>query len=595
LSQYLKKEYQKGRIKMKVRKALALLLAIVMIGSLLAACNNNDGDTGTTTDPGTSTGGAGATTDSGSSTTTDTGTSSTADVQLPGTAAGVGNVWRIAGVNEWQTADVQRTTNDVVIPDNIFDTLMRLAVKADGTVEFAPGLATSWTMSDDGTVWNFKLREGVKFHNGEIFTADDVKYTIERMMDPEQDIRWVSMFNMIVGAQDKLEGNASEVSGAKIINDYEIEITLNGPFGAFPNNIAFVGTSILNRKATEEAGDEFGINPLLTIGTGPFRYVEWELNDYHRLEAFDDYWEGRPSLDGILVRIIPEETALLMVYEQGELDFINEIKPEDAKDFRGKPGFEDHVRAFTGINIAYLHINQRIEPFNDVRIRLALQRAIDRQAILDSPLLHGGNGVVHHGIMPAGLMGNNPNLPEIPFDQDEARRLMAEAGYPDGFEMDLYQLPFSSADYMTYVNEMVQAHLAQVGIVATIRGVDGAVWGAIRGRGDMGSYNATWGAAQNDPAYFFNTFFTPGTHIGRSYNIQREDLLERVQAANYIADPAERIAEYQALEIALIQEEAAWVPLYSYNRWALVNPRLIDNVPDWTGGLGHLRDFVVVY
>jgi ABC-type transport system substrate-binding protein len=577
---------------MNVKKALALILAILMIGTLLAACGNGDS---TTPDP-TPLPDTGTTPDT--STTPDDDENENeevADVHLPGTVEGTGNVWREGQQNEWQTADIQKTTNDVRIPEMIFDKLIEIRFNADGTSEFVPSLATSWTISEDGTVYTFQLRENVLFHNGEVFKADDVLYTIERMMDPTQDIRWVSMFNMVAGAQDKLDGNADHVSGVRVINDYEVEITLNGPFAGFMGNLAFVGTSILNRKGTEDAGDEFGINPALTVGTGAFRYVEWELNDYHRLEAFTDHWRGRPSLDGVLIRVIPELTALLMVYQQGELDHIGEIKPTDAEDFMAIAEFADHVVPFRGVNIAYLHLNQRIEPMNDVRIRRAMQLAVDRQAILDSPLLHGGNGIVHSGIMPAGLMGYNPNLPVIPFDPDEAMRLMAEAGYPDGFEVTFFQLPFGQADYMTYVNELIQAQLREVGITVFINTVDSGSWGAIRGRGDMGPYNATWGAAINDPGYFFNTFFTPGTHVGRSYNIQRTDLLERVEAANFITDHEARMREYQELEILLIQEEAAWIPLYSYNRWALVHPRLVDWVPDWTGGLGFHRDFVVLY
>jgi ABC-type transport system substrate-binding protein len=528
--------------------------------------------------------------DSSEETTEDTGTG-TSDIRLPGTPSyATGNIWRTAQFNEWTTADFHMTTNDSVIPGNIYDTLVRIQANPDGTSEFIPSLATSWTVSDDGMLWTFTLRENVPFHNGEIFKADDVKFTFERMMNPDQHARWPTLLTMIVGAQAMLEGEASEIEGIRIINDYEIEIALTGPFAPFLSNMSFIGLCIYNRKATEEAGDEFGINPALTIGTGPFRYVTWELNDYHLLEAFDDYWGGRPQIDGILFRVIPDANAQMMLYEQGELDAIP-LSTADAEHYLTTP-WADHVRSLRGINIAYLHMNQAIEPFGDIRVRRAVQLALDRQAMLDSPATQGGNGEVNHGIIPRGLLGFNPDLPPIPFDQDEARRLLAEAGYPDGFEMELTQWPHSQADYMTYVNEIVMAQLAEVGIMATVRIMDVGTWGTIRTRGELASYNATWGASFNDPDYFFGTFFAPWTV--RSFNVQRTDLLDRVAAAAFIVDPDERIREYQALEIALIQEEACWVPLYSMNTWNMVHTRLVDWEPGWAGDFGRAADYITV-
>ena len=512
-----------------------------------------------------------------------------------GAGAGSGpNIFRQVTTDEWITADIQQTTNDSVVPSQIYDTLIRLRPEPDGTVSFVPGLATEWSVTDDGLIWTMKLRENVKFHNGEIFKADDVKYTIERMMDPAMAGRWPNMYIMIEGAQEMLDGAASEVSGVVIKSDYEIEFHLTEPAAVFLNNMAFIASAIYNRKATEEAGLEFGINPEKTIGTGAYRYTEWLLNDHHRLEAFDDYWEGRPKIDGIIYTVVPDWKAQQIMYEQGELDSLL-VPPIDAQKYIEDPVWTDQVLSLEGINLAYLHINQRIEPFNDVRIRKALQLAIDRQALLDSPALYYGNGRVIHGIMPKGLMGYNPNLPEIPYDPDEAMRLMAEAGYPDGFEMDLTQMPSANAWYMTANNEIIQAQLAEVGIRATIKTMDSGSWYDVRAAGDLGSYNATWGADFNDPDNFFYTFFSNDGSTSRSYNITRTDLLDRVEAARYITDYDARVKEYQDLEIAIAQEEACWVPLYSYGSYTLVNPRLIKWVNDWAGGLGFVRDMELAH
>ena len=585
-----------------MRKILALFLSMIVIFSMLAGCNSNNETPTEATEVAaakatTAAAVAETTTAAAAAETTAAEAATTVLTPAPAPAAalplGKGpNIFRQVTTDEWITADIQQTSNDSVVPSQIFDTLIRLVPQPDGTVEFGPCLATDWSVTDDGLIWTMKLRENVKFHNGEIFKADDVKYTIERMMDPAMAGRWPSMYIMIEGAQGMLDGAAGEISGVVIKNDYEIEFRLVEPAAVFLNNMAFIATAIYNRKATEEAGVEFGINPTKTIGTGAYRYTEWVLNDHHRLEAFDDYWGGRPSIDGIIYTVVPDWKAQQIMYEQGELDALG-VPPVDAVKYLDDPNWKDQVMPLMGVDLAYLHINQKIEPFNDVRIRKALQLAIDRQALLDSPALYNGNGRLIHGVMPMGLMGYNPDLPEIPYDPDEAMRLMAEAGYPDGFEMDLTQMPSANAWYMTANNEIIQAQLADVGIIATIKTMDQGSWYDVRGAGDLASYNATWGADFNDPDNFFYTFFSPGASLARSYNITRTDLLERVEAARYITNHEARMKEYQDLEIAIVQEEACWVPLYSYDSYTLVNPRLISWINSWNGGLGLVKDMVL--
>ena len=214
------------------------------------------------------------------------------------------------------TLDVQKTTFEYDIPLNIYDHLVE-AVTVDGEPELIPGLAEKWEISEDGLVYTFHLREGVKFHNGEEFEADDVKFTIERMMNPENECVNTWFFDMIDGATEMWEGQSDEVSGVKVIDKYTVEITLDYAFGGFIANLSACPCAIYNREACEAAGEQFGVDPELTIGTGPFRAKEWTLNDKIVLETNPDYYRGASTLAGIVYKNIPDEETQRMEFVPG--------------------------------------------------------------------------------------------------------------------------------------------------------------------------------------------------------------------------------------------------------------------------------------
>ena len=493
-------------------------------------------------------------------------------------------IFRVAINTEWEHCDPQMTTDSYTIPLNIYDRLIEIESVSDGVSAIVPGLATSWTVTPDGLVYTFKLRQGVKFHNGEIFKADDVKFTIERAMNPAQNARNTDAFTPIVGAMDKLEGNATEVAGIRIINDYEIELTLEAPYAPFLANMATPAGSIFNRKATEAAGLEFGIDPAKTCGTGPYYLEEWTVNAQSVILAFNDYWGGRPKNDGVSFRVVPDEQAYRMMFDNGELD---EIDFDNARTqiptYMNDPKWKDQMIFGYRVGIYYYHMNQNIKPFDDVRIRKAFQRAIDREGLLASPLF-SGLGVIQSGVMPPGLIGYNPDLPEIKYDPAEARRLMAEAGYPNGFDMVITQVSESPATLAR--NELVQAMLARVGIRAEIRQMDEATWFAVRGQGELGCYTTSWSADFNDPDNFFYSIFTPQNTARRSFNYKNTAAMQRVIDARYMTNEAARMREYQALEKLIIQDDAVWAPLFALQHLWVVQPWVKNFQPLWNGWSG---------
>ena len=492
-------------------------------------------------------------------------------------------IYRAAIDTDWEHCDPQMTTVDYTVPLNIFDRLVEVKSDKDSSA-IVPGLATDWTVSDDGLVYNFKLRQGVKFHNGEIFKADDVKYTFERMLLPENNTRNSDALTPIKGADAMLNGEVTALDGLKIISDYEIEITLEDAYAPFLANIATPAGSVFNRKATEAAGLEFGVNPDKTCGTGPYYLAEWAANDHTLILAFNDYWGGSPKNDGVRFQVVPDEESLRMMFENDELDEVDlDMARSHIPYFKSSDKWKNQVIMGDRVGIYYYSMNENIKPFDDVRVRKAFQMSIDRQGILDSPLF-SGLGSVHSGIMPPGLIGYNPDLPEIKYDPDKAKQLLAEAGYPDGFEMVINQVSGNSTTLS--LNELVVSMLAKVGIKATIEQLDEASYYAIRGEGELSTYTTSWSADFNDPDNFFYSMWAPANSVNRSWNYYNTDAMNRIVAARYMTDQTARIAEYRALEKLVIQDDAVWAPLFSLKHLWVVQPRVQNFKPLWNGWSG---------
>lgn len=495
------------------------------------------------------------------------------------------NILRLVTADEQTTCDVQKTTEYYTVPLNIFERLVETQTNSDGTSELVPGLAEKWDISDDGIVYTFYLRKGVKFHNGEEFKADDVVFTFERMLKPETNALNQDFITAIKGSADMMEDKADTLAGIEVIDDYTIKITLEGSFAPFLANLATPGVSIYNRKFTEEAGDQFGLLPEKTCGTGPFKLSKWELNSETQVDAFDGYWKGRPKLDAVNWKTVKDADTQRMMFENGELDeFDCDEAPSQISYFANSEKYKDWLKIGNRVGIYYYSINAKIKPFDDVRIRKAFQMSIDKQQLLDT--LYDGRGIVQSGIMPPGLIGHNPDLPEIKYDPDKAKALMAEAGYPDGFEMDICMVTDSPATLQ--LNEMVQAMLSKVGIKANIVQMDEASWYGVRAEGKLGSYTTSWSADFNDPDNFFYTFFAPQNTVKRSFNYSNAEASNKVVEARGMVDLDERIKMYRELEKQIIQEDAAWVPLYLRQHIFIVNPRVQNYVVMWNGWTGNM-------
>ena len=486
----------------------------------------------------------------------------------------------IAALNaDIQTADVQKTSKDYEVPFNIFDRLVDVEVDADGNSKIVPSLAESWDISDDGLEYTFHLRQGVKFHNGNDFTAEDVAYTFHRMLTVEGGVN-TEFIDQIKGADELLAGETDTLEGVEVVDDYTIKVTLKEPFAGFLASISSPGVSIYDSEATEAAGDQFGMDPAVTVGTGPFEFSSWSFNNQLVLTRNEDYWKGASGLPGVVIKIIPDTETQSMMFESGELDILDLDYAADSVD-RFTETYPDQIVQGPRVGIVYFTMNFNKEPFQDVRVRKVVQMSIDRQAILDA--LYGGRGQVEQGIFPHGLIGFNPDQEEIKYDPEAAKALLAEAGYADGFDMEI-AADSSASDTMTMALEIVSDQLAEVGIRAEIKNYDESTWLETRKSGELGSFMSTWSADYNDPDNFIYTFFgnEEKTRI-RSINYPDTEVMERVAKARTLVNEDERLAEYKALEEKLIHEDAAWVPMFSRLHLFAVSKRVQGFAPLWSG------------
>ena len=486
----------------------------------------------------------------------------------------------VAALNaDIQTADVQKTSKDYEVPFNIFDRLVDVEVGTDGNSKIVPSLAESWDISDDGLEYTFHLRQGVKFHNGNDFTAEDVAYTFHRMLTVEGGVN-TEFIDQIKGADELLAGETDTLEGVEVVDDYTIKVTLKEPFAGFLASISSPGVSIYDSEATEAAGDKFGMDPAVTVGTGPFEFSSWSFNNQLVLTRNEDYWKGASGLPGVVIKIIPDTETQSMMFESGELDILDLDYAADSAD-RFTETYPDQIVQGPRVGIVYFTMNFNKEPFQDVRVRKAVQMSIDRQAILDA--LYGGRGQVEQGIFPHGLIGFNPDQEEIKYDPEAAKALLAEAGYADGFDMEI-AADSSASDTMTMALEIVSDQLAEVGIRAEIKNYDESTWLETRKSGELGSFMSTWSADYNDPDNFIYTFFgnEEKTRI-RSINYPDTEVMERVAKARTIVNEDERLAEYKALEEKLIHEDAAWVPMFSRLHLFAVSKRVQGFAPLWSG------------
>lgn len=436
------------------------------------------------------------------------------------------------------------------VTKNIFDTLVNFG---EQDTEIHPGLASEWTAAEDGLTYTFTLEEGVKFHDGTDFNAEAVVANFERWAggDADQFPYYGSMFG---GFGDE-EGHVIESVTAT--GDYEVEFKLKRPQAPFLKNLAMSSFGIASPTAFESAGDKFGDAP---VGTGPFKFVEWKRNDSITIEKNPDYYvEGEPKLDQVIFRSIPDNSARLNALLSGEIDLADGITPSDAETVEGDENLQLFERP--SMNVGYLGLTTTREPFDDPKVRQAMNHAIDKQAIVDA--FFQGRGEVAKNPMPPVISGYNDDIEGYEYDPEKAKQLLAEAGLPDGFEMELYAMPVPRP-YMPdgqKVAEAIQKNLADVGVTAKIVSFEWATYLEKAANGEADAFLLGWTGDNGDADNFLYVLLDQDNIGSNNYtyyeNQELHDLL--IKAQTEVDENTRNDLYKQAQE--LIHADAPWVPL----------------------------------
>ncbi len=497
-------------------------------------------------------------------------------------ASGSDGTINIAVTADITTMDVHKTSNDYIVPMNVFDTLFEVVLSDDGSASIEKSLVDDYTVSDDGLTYSFTLRDGVVFSDGTPLTAEDVKFTFERMLtlpESEQSDYAAS----IEGAKELMDGSATELSGIKVEDDTHLTITLSEPFAGFLAELATPSTSILSKANVTEAGDEFGVVPEKTIGSGPYIVTSWETGSGLTFTYNTKYWGEEPSVKNVNVRVM-DPSSIDMAFQKGDLDLIDCMKIDSAiVESTYKTKYADNIVSVNRLGINYFLFNEKVEALSNVKVRQAIQMAIDRQSMLDS--IYNGDGKLEDGIYPTGcLYYSDDNQGWLKYDPEGAKALLAEAGYADGFDLEISMDTEGSTAAEQNVVQVIAQNLNDIGIRATIKSYDHASWLETRNSGDMQAFLAMWTLDYNDPDNVIYTFFgSKDNTVVRSNNYPDEEVIARVAAARGIVDPEERAAEYAALEKKLVQEDAVWVPMFSLKHLYVKSDRIDKFVPHWAG------------
>jgi len=298
-----------------------------------------------------------------------------------------------------------------------------------------PALAESWEVSEDGMVYTFHLRHGAKFHNGREVVAQDCKYSFERLMNPENAGISIYIFKNVVGVDEFRKGEADHISGIKVLDRYTLQITLRSRDAVFLEKLAEPGAAVVPHEVVEELGNEqFARHP---VGAGPFKFVSW-VGDTITLEAFDDYYDGRPYLDTLVFRRLTDYTAAKFAFDREEID-LTWINPVTYPNWKKDPKFRE--LSVAELWLRHIGFNNEWGPFKDKRVRQALNYAIDRETYVKVHL--GGVAIpaTGLGIFPPGYGLPVEDVPSYSYNPEKARELLAEAGYPDGFTFSVIGEP----------------------------------------------------------------------------------------------------------------------------------------------------------
>ncbi|WP_422031146.1 ABC transporter substrate-binding protein [Roseovarius sp.] len=483
---------------------------------------------------------------------------------LPAAAQTPPDVLIVGQIAEPKSLDPAAVTavNDFRILVNLYEGLTRYK---DGTLQPEPALATDWEISEDGTVYTFTLREGVTFHDGTPFNAEAVKFNFDRLLDENHPYHDTGPF--------PLAFFFSAVETTEVVDDMTVKFTLNAPYAPFLSNLAYPTGLIVSPEAVKAGGADFGRNP---VGTGPFKFVEWQSNERVVVDRYDDYWGDAAGLQAVVFRPITDANTRVAEMLAGGIDMMVEVPPTSMGQFEGDD-YTVHEQA--GPHVWFLILNAKEGPFADMKVRQAANYAINKEAIVND-VLEGTATVAAGPTPPAFAWAYNEELDPYPYDPEKAKQLIAEAG-AEGAELTFYVTEGGSGMLDPVpMGTAIQADLEAVGFDVTIETYEwntflGEVNPGLEGKADMAEMAWMTNDPDTLPYLALRSEAWPdqgGFNSGYYANEKVDELLENARTAT---DQDERAELYREMQ-AIVQEEAPWVFIANWKQNAVTSAGVSD-------------------
>lgn len=433
-----------------------------------------------------------------------------------------------------------------------------------GGTKVVPGLAEKWDISADGTVYTFHLRKGVKWHTTSKsfkptrdFNADDFIFMIDRQWKESDPFFKVtsqnhSYFNDM--------GMPKLLKSFEKVDDYTVKITLNRPEAPFLADLAMQYAGVQSKEYADamlKAGtpEKLDQDP---VGTGPFYLVQYQKDAIIRYKAFPDYWAGKAKIDDLVFAITPDASVRWAKLQKGECHVMPYPNPADLEAMKKDANVQ--ILEQPGLNIGYLAYNTTKKPFDDVKVRHAINKAINKKAIIDAVYLSSGIPAINP--IPPSMWSYNETIKDDPYDPEAAKKELAEAGYPNGMEIDLWAMPVQRPynPNAKRIAELMQADLAKVGVKAEIKTYE---WGEYRKRLQAGEHQAGmfgWTGDNGDPDNFLHTLLGCDAAQNNGGNVAKfcyKPFDDLVVKAKSITDQAEREKLYRQAQV-IFKEQSPW-------------------------------------
>ena len=425
----------------------------------------------------------------------------------------------------------------------LFETLV---ATPDDSTEVVPGLAESWTTSADSLAWTFKLRRGVRFHDGTPLDAAAVKFTFDRVIDPNHPHAKSGKWSFVTGY-------LSSVKSVEVVDPLTVQLNLKYPTGSLPALLALPNCAIVSPTAFVKAPADFDAKP---VGSGRYKLESWERGSRLVLRRNDDYWGVKGKPRALVYRGIPDANTRVSELLTGGVDLILPIPPDFVGRLEKTSGVTVHKA--TGLTVWYAGFNVEKKPFTDRRVRQAFNQAVNKDAIVRDILK--GTGIPAVGPLLPGTWAFEPNVHKYPYNPGLARKLLAEAGYPNGLEVDFW-VPESGSGMQAPVemSTVIQANLAAVGVKAPLKTFE---WGSYLGkvRSDAPAMFAlSWFLKSEDPDLsMYPLFFSKNQPLPNRSNYNNPEVDQLLVQARQLTDRAKRAELYRKAQ-RLIVEDAPWL------------------------------------